>query len=219
MQNCPSTRKHVTLGGNAVRRITKAVFGGLAGCALVLGGTQAASGALAAKYWFRDALTDLLTTDGPFDSAKAKITIAEKTDGRTTFRIHVRGIDPSMAGTTLGSHVHVGKCVKGDFGDPNAEVPAIPGGQAGSHYNHDTATGHMPARIGPDTEVWFTLVPDEDGVAHDETTVPFVPVDPDGAMSVVIHQLPTDPATGKAGDRQACFPLSVPQWIPAPATQ
>ena len=32
--------------GDTVRRITKAALGGLAGCALVLGGTQAASGAL-----------------------------------------------------------------------------------------------------------------------------------------------------------------------------
>jgi hypothetical protein len=55
-----------------------------------LGDTQAASGALAEKNWFRDTVTDLLTHSGPFDSAKARITIAEKTDGSTTFRIRVR---------------------------------------------------------------------------------------------------------------------------------
>jgi Cu/Zn superoxide dismutase len=213
-----------------VRRITKAVLGGLAGSALVLGGTQAASAALEAKFWFRDGLTDLLKTEGPFDSAKAKITIAERTNGRTTFRIRVRGIDPSIAGSTLGSHLHTGKCVEGDFGNPDADVPAIPGGQAGPHYNHDVvvggkkfpAAGVAPedtARIGPETEVWFDLVTDEGGVAGDETTVPFVPVDPDGVMSVVVHVASTNPDTGAAGTRQACFPLSVPQWIPAPANE
>jgi Cu/Zn superoxide dismutase len=211
-----------------VRRITKAVIGGLAGVALVAGGTQAASGALVAKDWFRDTLTDLLTADGPFDSAKAKIVITERTDGTTTFRIRVRGIDPSIAGTALGSHLHTGKCVEGDFGTPAVgEVAAtIPGGLAGPHYNHQVVaegkvfpttavpSGPNVAEISADTEVWFDLVPDEDGIASDETTVPFVPQDPDGVMAVVIHDMATDPNTGKAGNRQACFPLSVPQWIP-----
>jgi hypothetical protein len=184
---------------------------------------------LEAKFWVRDGLTDLLKTEGPFDSAKAKITIAERTNGNTTFRIRVRGIDPSVAGSTLGSHLHTGKCVEGDFGNPDAEVPAIPGGQAGPHYNHDVVVGgkKLPAagvapedtaKIGPETEVWFDLAPNEEGVAVDETTVPFVPVDPDGVMAVVVHVLPTNPNDGKAGDRQACFPLSVPQWVP-PATR
>jgi hypothetical protein len=216
--------------GGTVKRITKAVLGGLAGSALVLGGTQAASAALEAKFSFRDALTDLLETPGPFDSAKARITIAERTDGSTTFRIRVRGIDPSIEGATLGSHLHTGKCVEGDFGDPDAEVPAIPGGQAGPHYNHDVVVGgkKLPAegvapediaRIGPETEVWFNLTANAAGVAFDETTVPFVPVDPDGVMAVVVHVGPTNPLTGAASTRQACFPLSVPQWVPAPTTE
>jgi Cu/Zn superoxide dismutase len=211
-----------------LRRITKAAIGGLAGCALVLGGTQGASAALEAKLWFRDALTDVLSAAGPFDSAKAKITIAEKTKDRTTFHIRVRGIDPSIAGKPLGAHLHTGKCVEGDFGNPNAEIPAIPGGQAGPHYNRQVIvdgkafptasvrSGPDVAEVSPETEVWFDLTPDDEGVASDATTVPFVPQDPDGVMAVVIHVLPTDPTTGKAGDRQACFPLSVPQWIPKP---
>lgn len=211
-----------------MRRITKAAVGGFAGLALVVGGAQAANGALVAKEWFRDTLTDLLTTDGPFDSAKAKITITERTNGTTTFRLRVRGIDQSIAGERLGSHLHSGKCVAGDVGAPaDGDIPAtIPGGLAGPHYNHQVVTegkvfptaavpsGPTVAEISPNTEVWFDLVPDEDGVAADETTVPFVPQDPDGVMAVVIHVMPTDPNTGKAGDRQACFPLSVPQWIP-----
>lgn len=199
-----------------MRRITKAAVGGLAGCALVLGGTQGASAALERKSWFRDTVTDLLTADGPLDSAKAKITIAERTN-KTTFRIRVRDIDPSIAGKTLGAHLHTGPFMEGS------------GSSAGPHYNQDVivggktlpVSGEEPgpntAEVSPHTEVWFDLVPDEEGVAFDETTVPFRPVDPDGVMSVVIHELPTD-ATGAAGPRQACFPLSVPQWIP-PATE
>ena len=67
------------------------------------------------------------------------------------------------------------------------------------------------------TEVWFDLVPsEEDGAESFKTTVPFVPVDRDGVMSIVVHIQPTEPGTGFASTRQACFPLAVPQWIPEP---
>jgi hypothetical protein len=54
----------------------------------------------------------------------------------------------------------------------------------------------------------------EDGVASDTTTVPFVPVDPDGIMSIVVHEHETETTFGSAGPREACFPVRVPQWIP-----
>jgi Cu/Zn superoxide dismutase len=181
---------------------------------------------LEAKFWFRDGLTDLLpTAQGPFDSAKARITIAEKTSGKTTLRIRIRGIDPSIAGRTLGSHLHTGTCLAGS------------GTSAGPHYNHDVIAHHKTfplvgqdpgpdtAEVSPNTEVWFDLVPDEDGVAVDQTTVPFEPIDPDGAMSVVVHELPTDKdgstatGIGSAGARQACFPLSVSGIFPTSSTE
>jgi hypothetical protein len=68
--------------------------------------------------------------------------------------------------------------------------------------------GVSPPEASPRTEVWFDLVPDEKGVAYDQTTVSFVPVDVDGKMSVVIHEGPADALSKK----QSCFPLSVPQW-------
>ena len=196
-----------------MRRITKAALGGVAGCALVLGGTQVASGVLSTI--FREQSENLLTdplVDRPFDYAKATITITlddvEGKDKSSTFRIDLTKIDPTAAGKTLGSHLHSGPCVE-DLG-----------ASAGPHYNHDVVTrnkvfpapGEPPGRIAevsPNTEVWFDLIPDAAGVASDETTVPFVPVDPDGIMSVVVHVLPTNPTTGGAGTRQACFPLSV----------
>jgi Cu/Zn superoxide dismutase len=202
--------------GDTVRRITRAALGGLAGCALVLGGTELASGALSSILKIHDKAHDVHIPTVALDNAKAKIKISESADS-TTFSISVTGITGAEPGTELGSHLHTGQCVEGDYGD----ALAIPGGQAGPHYNHDVVVGGKafpgpgvldPARISPETEVWFDLVPDAKGLAYDETTVPFVPEDPDGVMSIVVHVLPTNPATGAAGTRQACFPVSVPQW-------
>jgi hypothetical protein len=58
---------------------------------------------------------------------------------------------------------------------------------------------------------------EEDRAASDQVTVPFVPLDLDGVMSIVIHVESTDEDTGLAGARQACFPLAVPEdWIYQP---
>jgi hypothetical protein len=199
-----------------LRRITKAALGGVAGCALVLGGTQLASG-LDNLRILEDAR--VLHADKMLDDAKANITINKGTDS-TAFSIRVTGIDVSGIDFSepvlpLGSHLHIGKCVKGNLG----------GTDAGPHYNHDVhfyhkffpTAGLLPvAEVSPDTEVWFDLVPDEGGMAYDQTTVPFVPVDSDGVMSVVVHVDPTNPDTGAAGARQACFPLDVSQTFATP---
>ena len=203
-----------------MRRITKAVLGGVAGGALVLGGAQAASGALSTI--FREQSENLLTTSGPFDMAKATIRIA--VDGNiTTFNIDLTKIDPSIADTPLGSHLHTGPCVEGM------------GMSAGPHYNHEVVTRNKvfpvlgqkttgrTAEVSAETEVWFDLKPDGAGVASDETKVKFVPEDPDGVMSVVVHVLETNTEfgipnenqlAGFAGLRQACFPLSVSGIFP-----
>jgi Cu/Zn superoxide dismutase len=205
-----------------VRRITKVALGSVAACAVVLGGTQAASGALSTI--FREQAENLLinpATDPPFGSAKATITIAVEGKG-TAIRIDVTKIDPSIAGTLLGSHLHTGPCLEES------------GGSAGPHYNHEVVTKNKSfpvqgertygytAEVSPNTEIWFDLTPDAAGKASDETTVPFVPVDPDGVMSVVVHMLPTNTnpllgLVGGAGTRQACFPLSVSGIFPATA--
>jgi Cu/Zn superoxide dismutase len=212
-----------------LRRITKAALGGLAGCALALGGTQVASGVLSTI--FRDQSENLLTdplVSRPFDYAKATTTIT--VDGNnTTFRIDLTKIDPSAEGKLLGSHLHTGPCVE--------EM----GTSAGPHYNHDVVTKNksLPtgekiygytAEVSPSTEVWFDLTPGADGTASGETTVPFVPVDPDGIMSVVVHVGGTNTAygvpyhsgqvAGFADKRQACFPLSSVSGIfPATVTK
>ena len=204
-----------------MKRITKAALGGLAGCALALGGTGVASG-LDIFRILEDARV-LQTGSVALDDANAKITINKATDSTgqpvTQFSIRVTGIDvdPSKPVPRLGSHLHTDECVKGDLG----------GFLAGPHYNHDVALGNTSVRISTETEVWFDLVPDTGGMAFDEVTVPFVPID-DGVMSVVVHVLETNtefgipnegqPA-GFAGKRQACFPLSVDGIFPDKVTQ
>lgn len=212
-----------------MRRIAKAALGGVAGCALVLGGTQAASGALSSILKIHRESHDVDMPTVALDSARAKITIKEGTDSdghpTTTFSVRVTGIRSVVPGTELGSHLHTGECVEGDYGNPLATPRVIPASQAGPHYNQEVVVGgkKFPANAGPDdpiaaindqTEVWLKFFPDADGMAYDQTTVPFVPVDPDGVMAVVVHVAPTNTTTGAAGDRQACFPVSVPQWIP-----
>jgi hypothetical protein len=205
---CKTFRAHARIDsrGDTLRRITKAALGGLAGCALALGGTQLAAGSLAGIYTSEsDDLKDLalVTNDGPFDSAKARTTITQ-TDGATTFEIRVTGIDSSAQGE-FGAHLHIGPC-----------------SNSGGHYQHQSPE---PGVIGttyewanPYNEVWIAIKPGG-GSALGTTTVDFVPDDDKflnlndspGKMSIVIHQGPLD----APGAKQACFPLSVlsaPDW-------
>jgi hypothetical protein len=175
-----------------VRRITKAALGGLAGCALVLGGTQVASGSDVIKRLFNDQLTDMKTVAGTdpadeaFDGATASLRVMETPDG-TGFKLRVEGIDTSVAGRQFGSHLHVGPCTSG------ADM-------TGGHYQNIQG-----GPITPDNEVWFDVVPNAVGVATYDTFVSFKPVDRLGlgAMSVVIH------AGTTGGTRETCLPLAV----------
>jgi Cu/Zn superoxide dismutase len=225
-----------------MRRITKAALGGLAGCALVLGGTQMASGGAVEEYNY-SGLVDLRTgevdpTGAPdphrttFDDASASLRIKVDPDDVTSFKLRVDGIATSAAGTIFGAHLHTGPCEEDS------------GPKAGPHYNHDVAvhgktlptaanpTPLNPAEISTNTEAWFDVVPSDNGLATSNISVRFVPDDSlladigsPGVMSVVIHELSTNTApnipnpgqfTGGAGLRQACLPLLVPQWNPAP---
>ena len=122
------------------------------------------------------------------------LTPRERGDGgSTTAVLTVRGIDRAQAGRVYGAHLHVGPCVAGD------------GAAAGSHYNHDVVSGHVPVRVDPTTEVWLDLTVTRGGTARSVARVPFVPTA--GQRSVVIHQLPTD-AAGVAGPRLACLPVT-----------
>jgi hypothetical protein len=193
-----------------VRRITKAALGAVAGCALVLGGVQAASGEILLKEAFQSWLADLDTDNiaplppssdgqpmtGAFDSAKAKLQVIQRSGGKTTFALKVEEID-GYAGREFGSHLHVGACAPGNPG------------AASKHYTNPDLDTNLPLE---EREIWFRVVPDENGVATDDTTVSYMPkdADGDGIMSIVIHRDPTKP-DGTAGPREVCLPL-VTTW-------
>jgi Cu/Zn superoxide dismutase len=209
-----------------VRRITKAALGGFAGCALVLGATQAANGDSAnMTYLLERAPTgDFQEAAGPFDLAKGTLRVSQAPDDAATgFKLTVEDIEGAAPGQEFGAHLHTGPCVDKDY-DGIVTNP-VPGGKAGPHYNHDVAahgktlpTAQVPlppnpAEISRNTEVWFDLVPNDHGEATDDTKVNFVPLDLElipGQMSIVIHVSPTNPATGGAGARQACFSVLTP---------
>jgi hypothetical protein len=176
-----------------VRRITKAAIGGFAGVALIVGGAQVASGSDVIKRLFDyQPLTDMKilpgddAADTAFDGATASLRIMETPDG-TGFKLRVSGIDTSVAGRQFGSHLHVGPC------SPGVDL-------TGGHYQHVQG-----GPVTPDNEVWFDVVPNDNGVATDDTFVSFKPVDRQGygAMSIVIHAGPT------GGTRETCLPLAV----------
>jgi Cu/Zn superoxide dismutase len=209
-----------------LRRITKAAIGGLAGCALALGGTQLASGAVDYYYYGATEPVDLveLSPDlGPFEDATATLRVKVSPEA-TNFKLEVHKIAPAAAGNMIGAHLHTGPCVERDYAIPAPVPQTVPptpakaaGSLAGPHYNHETATtGDLtPENISPETEAWFDLRPSDHGTVTDSTTVPFLPIDLDripGEMSIVIHAQQTDPSTGLAGARQACMPLDVSEW-------
>jgi len=129
---------------------------------------------------------------GPFDHATARVQLVGHGSG-TTAVLHVRGIDPSVAGRTFGAHLHDGPCATG--------LPAL----ASGHYNADAHAGHLPPAVSPATEVWLDFTVDDSGGGDSSAAVRF-PVQP-GARSVVVHAAPTNPVTGAAGARLACLPV------------
>jgi hypothetical protein len=194
---------HLTLGGDTLKRITKAALGGVASCALILGGAQVAGAALLESYKFsRAELTDLVdTTRGPFDGAKAKTTVGLTDTGGTTISVRVTGIDTSALPEPLptggiGAHLHLGPCASSGF-----------------HYKDDISVTTAERW----NEFWFDFIPDAEGMAYDETTMPFVPID-EGEMSIVIHAGSAEQPTS-ASAKQACFPLAVSGIFPKPPTE
>jgi Cu/Zn superoxide dismutase len=207
-----------------VRRITKAAVSGFAGCALILGVSQAAnsdSGNM--TYLLEKApIGDFQEDPGPFDGAKGTLRVSQAPDDTATgFKLTVDGIDEAAAGQEFGAHLHTGPCVNEDYANP--DIGKAAGSLAGPHYKHGVAPSLE------EVEVWFDFIPNDHGVATDDTKKNFVPVDSSlnpGEMSIVIHVLPTNtefgvPTAGQpvgyAGARQACFRLLTPDWVPKPA--
>jgi Cu/Zn superoxide dismutase len=171
---------------------------------------------------------DFQEAAGPFDLAKGTLRVSQAPDDAATgFKLTVEDIE-GAEGQEFGAHLHTGPCIDGDYAIPGPTPgttlkPA--GSQAGPHYNHEVhylgkafpKPGESPsdtiAEVSTETEAWFSLVPNDHGEATDDTKVNFVPLDLElipGQMSIVIHVSPTNPATGGAGARQACFSVLTP---------
>lgn len=134
-------------------------------------------------------LADLAPTDPTLDGATARVQVVEVDDG-TLVSLKVDGIDPALAGRTLGAHLHVGGCTAGDAAG------------TGGHVN---STGGV--EVSPDTEVWLDITVTGGGTGHSVAKVPFT-VPEGGAGSVVVHADPTAPS-GAAGTKLACLAVAL----------
>ena len=158
-------------------------------CAAVLGVGAAVAPAIAGvAFNFKSDLRDFApAAAGPFDGARAKLTLVANDSTKAVFVVH--GVDPAVAGRTFGAHLHIGPCVAGS------------GAAALGHYNHSTTS---PLTVNDQTEIWLDFTVDDEGNAQSSAAVDWAPVP--GARSVVVHANPTAP-DGTAGARLACLPV------------
>jgi Cu-Zn family superoxide dismutase len=156
----------------------------IAAVVMGIGVAGAAGWKIQSSTWLRDLQS---ATANPTDVVHAHLKASPIGDGTTHVELTLTGLDKAAEGQTFGAHVHTGTCVTDN------------GGAAGPHYN---------AGAGPvaQNEIWLDFTVQSGGVAHSETTVDFQVVE-GGAHAVVIHALPTNPATGAAGARMACLPV------------
>jgi Cu/Zn superoxide dismutase len=195
-----------------LRRITKAALGGVAGCAMIIGATQAANGEPPLEFYSPEARIVIMKSSA-FDSAEVTLDIKEAPEA-TNFKIRVENIVKSETNPVHGAHLHNGPCPDPE-GGPDTTL---------GHYKDDPF-----AAATPENEVWFDLETNVFGVATVSTTVPFVPLDkpiitpqdplPDdpnpGDMSIVIHEQSAATPTSSS-PKLVCFPLEVtvaPSWI------
>jgi hypothetical protein len=161
--------------------------GAVAGAAVMVVGAAVGPAVAGAAFSFKADLRDFApAVAGPFDHARAKLTLVG--DGSTQAVFVVHGVDPAVAGQTFGAHLHLGPCVVGG------------GAAALGHYNHSTS----PRVVSDETEIWLDVTVNGGGNAQSTARVDWSP-DP-GMRSVVIHAKPTA-ADGTAGDRLACLPV------------
>lgn len=151
-------------------------------------GGHGSAGVDGRTLFFASPLSDLAPkTEEPLEGASAtlRMTLGEK---RSAFVLKIEDIDRSAAGKEYGAHLHTGPCVPGE------------GAAAGPHYNSAN-----PPIVDEDHEVWLDFTVSRHGTGKAVTVVPFVPKH--GARSVVVHEMATNPDTGAAGGRLACFPV------------
>jgi Cu-Zn family superoxide dismutase len=123
----------------------------------------------------------------PLTGTEGEVRAVTTGDGKTIVRLRLEGFAESVEGRTFGAHVHRGAC---------GGAPADSLG----HYQNPAAPAGTLLR---DKEIWLDFtVKDEEG--RSKAKVGWV-IQPGDARSVVIHAQPTNPDTGAAGTRLACF--------------
>jgi len=138
------------------------------------------------------------TYDQTAAPAGAELTVTlSPTDGGASVELTVDGLQPNR---TYGAHAHLNPC--GETGDA-----------AGPHFQkvEDPVSPSVdPAYANPKNEIWLDVRTDGDGAGSTIAEVPF-DFAGRGPASVVLHEMPTATAAGKAGTaggRLAC--LTVP---------
>lgn len=121
------------------------------------------------------------------NDVKTWVKAVSTSSGETIVTFDVTGIPESYRGRTFGTHVHVNPC-----GTSPADV--------GPHYANPKADPSDPLRK---REIWLDFTVTKAGTGHSETVHPYL-IAAGAANSVVIHERPTNKATGDAGDRWVC---------------
>lgn len=127
----------------------------------------------------------------PLAGATARVHAVRTGSGKTTVTLHITELNPELAGSTFGAHVHTGPC-------------GTEGIHAGPHYAHPPAS---PDQSLEDREVWLDFTVNSGGRAHAEATRSFT-IPAVAARSVVLHASPTAP-NGNAGPRLACIDVGL----------
>jgi hypothetical protein len=102
---------------------------------------------------------------------------------RSMLTLSVKGLP---ANKTFGAHLHATSCADN---------------KGSGHYQHDGTA------VNADNEVWLDITTDASGKGRVIERKPYA-VAAEKAKSVVVHANPTDPTTGKAGDKLACVDVA-----------
>lgn len=167
-----------------------AVFGmtmvALAGCAAEEATEPTASSAEEIGFAQSGAWMVFPLTTGPNPAAEIEGSVrgfVSPEIDRTMLMLSVKGLP---ANKTFGAHLHAASCADN---------------KGGGHYQHSGTA------VNEENEVWLDLSTDASGRARVLARKEYA-VAAAKAKSVVVHANPTDPATGKAGDKLACVDVA-----------
>jgi Cu-Zn family superoxide dismutase len=160
---------------------------------VALAGLVATAGLVAMVPAFAGPVSPLRAT-GPtnvhnadFSNVTTNVHVVNTGSGKTIITLDVAGLPDAVDNTTLGAHVHVDAC-------------GVSSTASGGHYqNPNPPLGATLA----DKEVWLDLDVNSAGRGRAQAVADWT-INAGDAESIVVHALPTNPATGAAGARLFC---------------